>query len=175
MWNRGSMQVTMAVDPGKKACGVALLVGGTLVSAYLVKAPDPYEVAKRVQEWWWAERDRLGLGDKVDVLVTEGQQVYPGPRKADPNDLLPLSFVCGAVQARIPAKMRLMPKPREWKSNIAKEVWTRRILSRLSKEELKLVQSVKVAKSLQHNVIDSIGLGKWAIGLNVEVELDHDA
>ena len=169
----------LAVDPGKTHAGVAFFCNRNLVSAQLITAASPFEVARHVEMWVWLLRDKLPKGTitssgKLNVLVTEGQQIYPGVRAQNPNDLLPLAYVCGAVQARIDAFDRLMPFPREWKGSVPKEVFTRRILQRLDHDALKIISGLKCPAAKKHNVIDAVGLGLWGLGVAPEKEGEHD-
>lgn len=118
-----------------------------------MRADGPYEVAQAVAVWH--------RGGQVDDLVVENQRVYPGPRRADPNDLLPLAQVVGGVFARIPALYRHNPMPQEWKGSVKKEIFTQRTLNALTPPERGVLSAAKVAKSLEHNVLDAIALGKW--------------
>jgi hypothetical protein len=161
----------LAVDPGKKHAGVAFFRDGILVAADLIRADDPLSVAFAVLNWVGAVPAKTGVArydyvpdpNEVDVIVTERQQIYPGIRKADPNDLLPLAECVGAVNALIQAPMRKRPLPREWKGSTPKAIFTQRIEEGMSAEEHAIVAAKKLPKSLVHNVIDAIGLGKWGL------------
>ena len=54
-------------------------------------------------------------------------------------------------------------KPAVWKKQVPKEIMLQRIKKHLNPREQALVEAVKPA-SLLHNVIDSTGLGLWAVG-----------
>lgn len=156
---------TISIDPGKKDCGIAYFVDGRLKDcALLAPTPGtPYSVALAASAW----ASRTGV--KVfDLLVVEGQQVYAGPRKQDPNDLIPLAETVGGVMARIQAARTLHPLPREWTKQVPKEVRQRRILGWIKAnqpEAFDLIDSVvdKVAKA--HNIIDAVHLGYWGLGV----------
>lgn len=147
----------LAVDPGKKACGVAYFEDGVLVRCGLPRGVGAYETALAV-EGWLTFRPILPV---IDDLVVEGQQVYGGRIRADPNDLLPLAQVVGAVFARVPHLNRANPLPRQWKGSVAKDVFTARIRAALTDPEAELLSSLELPKSTEHNVLDAIGLGKW--------------
>lgn len=160
----------VSVDPGKKDAGVALFLDGKLVSAaYLAPVPgNPFEVARMVEAWLFSEsQKRAGITTstgKVSVLVIEGQQVYPGRSKADPNDLLPLAETVGGVKARISAFTVLHPLPRDWTGSVPKEVRHRRLLGRVDDATLELIRNIKAPKGELHDVLDAIALGFWALG-----------
>lgn len=143
----------LAVDPGKKACGVAYFEDGVLVRCGLPRGVGAYETALAVASWHGPAA--------VSDLVVEGQQVYGGRIRADPNDLLPLAQVVGAVFARVPHLNRANPLPRQWKGSVAKDVFTARIRAALTDPEAELLSSLELPKSTEHNVLDAIGLGKW--------------
>ena len=153
----------LAVDPGKSTCGVALFLSRRLRETAFLKAENTYMLGKAVEDWLATARQRYLLPDVLDQLVTEGQQVYGG-RSADPNDLLPLAYLCGAIHVRIKAHQTLMPLPREWKGSLKKEIFTKQILLRLHKDELTIINETKCPPSKLHNVIDAAGLGLWALG-----------
>lgn len=157
-------RTVLAVDPGKSTCGVALFVNERFKAGAFLKAEETHKLGLEVEKWWQAQRARFVLPRLCDTLVTEGQQVYPGMRAQNPNDLLPLSFLCGAVQARVEAHQRLMPLPKTWKGSLRKEAFTRRILSRLGADEIQTLKEVKCPESKLHNVVDAIGLGLWVLG-----------
>lgn len=161
-----SEQDLFAIDPGKNNAGVAYFRNRKLVAAGLIRASDPLEVIERVLVW--GAMNGIGFQGNllsVHTLVTEGQQIYPRS-PVDPNDLLPLAFVCGGIQAGVFAVRRVMPLPREWKGNVPKDVHVRKTLARLNKQAVAIVDAVEGPKSLLHNTIDAIGLGLWALGLD---------
>lgn len=165
----------LAVDPGKKHAGAAFFHDGRLIDCTLIRSDDPLGVAYRIEEWLWGQPSYYassrcprklhedGTSSSVHTLVTERQQIYPGIRSADPNDLLPLAECVGAVNALIYSDNRIRPLPREWKGSTPKAIFTNRIEGGMSLSELALLTSKKIPKSLIHNVVDAIGLGKWAI------------
>ena len=66
--------------------------------------------------------------------------------------------------ALVKAQKTICPLPRQWKSNIPKEVATKKILSLLSSEDLQVVAKAG-SKSNQGHCIDAVGLGLYALGL----------
>jgi hypothetical protein len=156
---------TLAIDPGKDHVGMALFKGVDIINLGYVKATNQYELAGKV-----ALEFALWLGKSntvVDILVLENQQIYGNGRgKGDPNDLLPLSFVCGAISATIPHRQLLHPKAREWKGSVPKQIYTGRLLRYMSlhyEEHFKALSQYN-AKQLS-DVVDAFGLGLWSLGL----------
>lgn len=143
----------LAVDPGKKGAGVAYFEDGKLCRCAFPVGAGPYEVALAVSVWH--------LGPVVDDLVIEGQQVYGGFTAQDPNDLLPLAQVVGAVFARVRHHNRHNPLPRQWKGSVAKAIFTERLRAGLTDQEAALLSGLRLPKRTEHNVLDAIGLGKW--------------
>ncbi len=100
-----------------------------------------------------------------DILVIELPQVYQhGRSKGDPNDLIRVAFYAGAVAGALgyfggllTGKL-LTPTPGDWKGQVPKAIHHERIRRVLSTKELGLVSRV------DHNVMDAVGLGLWALG-----------
>jgi hypothetical protein len=141
----------LAIDPGlhtgwalfvKKAAGLDLVACGT---------GEPPSSAQPYPLW---------------ECVIECPQVYP-QQAVPPNDLITLAFQAGryAEAARV-AKTRFVRTvlPHEWKGNLPKNVCAARVLSRLSPEEIGIVEEMSegIPKSQRHNVLDAIGIGLFA-------------
>lgn len=98
------------------------------------------------------------------VLEKPGKQAG---RNVKLDDLLTLARRVGwlevlalAAGARVECVL-----PITWKrGSIPKRIHHPRILARLTKDERALLLAVKCALSAQHNVIDAIGIGLWAVG-----------
>lgn len=161
------MRTTAVLDPGKKVAGVALFDESTLVACTLIRGEDPLDVAVRAVDWITKAQVAAWDFDPYESLsefVSEAQQVYPGAQKTDPNDLFPLSFCCGAAHALVNADKRTTVLPRIWTKGTPKDIRVARIENDLSEAETKILNAMKCAKALRHNVLDSIGLGKWYLG-----------
>ena len=149
-------------DPGKNCAGAGVYVAGLLVMATLIRGDGPLDVAQKVAQWFSQIRLVSTLSAiQYDALVTEGQQVYPGPRKNDPNDLFPLTFCCGAVHALVEAREKHSILPGKWTRGTPKDIRLARAEAALSPSEQKVLGAVKCPKSLRHNVVDAIALGRW--------------
>ena len=99
-------------------------------------------------------------GHWLDQVVVELPQVYTRDKsKGNPNDLIKVAAVAGALLKGILADRQMFVLPAEWKGNAPKEVTENRCRVDLSAEELDRVELP--AKSLQHNVWDAIGIGLW--------------
>lgn len=161
----------LAVDPSVRSPGVALFEGGALVAAarLTVKHGDVcdgrrwYEAASAIRSWADERRSFGGLD-----IVFERPQIYRAAKsKGDPNDLIGLAGVAMAVVGLYGSILASVssPTPAEWigqlpkatKGSAKESPRAKRILSRLSPEELKLVPD-------QHDAIDAVGLGLWRLG-----------
>lgn len=147
----------LSVDPGLRGCGVALWGDGALVGAGYVRGPTAgrgpaawVEMARCVAEW---------VGRDGARLVVEYPQVYVRARsKGDPNDLIQLAGVVGAISARFPA-WPVGYLPAQWKGQLSKEICWARAERDLEVHELNRVKWP--AKSLRHNVEDALALGLY--------------
>jgi hypothetical protein len=114
-------------------------------------------MAEEVDAWMEGESD-VGL----EHVVLEAQRVYPASRqKGDPNDLLELMGVAGAMRFR--GALRTSYLPREWKGQMPGDDFIReRILPRLSTAELARIEPAPA--SLLHNAHDAVGIGLFHLG-----------
>lgn len=140
----------ISVDPGVNNCGIATFNKGVLNFAILKPT------AKLLLNLKMAPAAYLNI-----PCVIEVPQIYRASRsKGDPNDLLNLAIVVGRIYERCEGATLI--KPRTWKGTVKKEVMLKRILSKLSQEELDKLP--KLCKSQLHNVIDAVGIGLHALG-----------
>lgn len=164
--------ILAALDPGLRCAGLAIFRDGVLQVAKLVKSPVLHE---RGPVAW------LGMAGEVvaaippelrdvDRIVVESQQIYMVRRKkagvygpsTDPDNLIQLAGVNGAVVARVDAKSHRLILPRVWKSSTDKDEHNQLVLAALTEEERGHIEVC--APSLRHNVLDGIGLGLFDIG-----------
>lgn len=163
-------QRVLMIDPSLSATGMAIFdpatVGHRLSLAQLVRGPARID----------ALADRCAAVVYGIVAFTPGvvsHVIIERPRvhvathgsKADPDDLIKLAVLCGAIaQAFVTrgATVRFI-KPDSWKKQMTKEVTTARAVARLGDDEMARVQ-LPSAQSLQHNVWDAVGIGLWAVG-----------
>ncbi len=157
------MITLLAIDPGLNACGCAYFIDNILVNSGLIgyTAPTWEAIPKRAAMTADAVFTEFGIPER---LVIEWPQVYRlgGRAGADPNDLLGLAAVAGALCVRACDPVVNTYKPAEWKGQVPKEVHHARILRFLSDTEKKAIP--KLAKSKLHNVLDAIGLGLFHLG-----------
>lgn len=142
-------QGVLAVDPGTKAVGWAVLSGypRRLTSCGFV----PVDV---FPDCWYPSE-----------LVIEVPQVYPQRAwKGDPNDLIDVALAAGIVIGRVHCTKVRTPRPHQWKGTCPKEIHQRRVLALLDMSERAILEGCGAPKSKLHNVVDAIGLGLWAAG-----------
>lgn len=164
----------LAVDPGLRGCGCAVFSGADTAfrlerAGYVVgpetagRGPEVWRQMGRVVKKWWL--GGYGVFDPSVppwTLVAEVPEVYPGMPKTDPNDLIDLAGVVGAIAGALdlPTHFYL---PRQWKGQLPKGVGVLRALAHLSDEERKRVEPAPM-KSLDHNVADAVGIGLFHAG-----------
>lgn len=165
----------LALDPSVRSPGAALFRGGLLIAADRVKVPKQddqkfadgarWDLVARLVEAWAGRAQQ-----QIVELVFERPQIYTwGKSKGDPNDLVGLAGVAGALVGRLsiasPSLHVSSPTPAEWIGQLPKATKgsalvsprAQRILSRLSPDELALVPD-------QHDALDAVGLGLWRLG-----------
>jgi hypothetical protein len=133
---------TLAVDPGAHtgwAWG-----GDSLVSCGL---------AKRIEEIPDTTLDRLVI-----------EIPHPGRGRASRQDINALSERVGAIVERVHAPQVVRVSPIAWKGAVPKEIHNRRVLASLTPAEQVILADAQIPRSYVHNVIDAIGLWKWAKG-----------
>ena len=149
------MTILVAIDPGAKHLGWARFVDGVLSTCGLSKASMPGAHADNVCEG--------SKHDRPDVVIVEQMSPRDLPNEAD---LLRVTetgcYVAGTLQ---PSTFRLVPA-RTWKGSVPKDIHHRRVRAKLSPVELaRLERGLEgVAPRLQHNVLDAVGIGLYAVG-----------
>lgn len=155
-------EIWLSVDPGLRHTAIALWKGSRLVRAGLVKntvadsvrdapawAAMGAAVAARVASWT--------DGDfRPGRVVVEIPQVYQHARGVNPDDLLQLAGVDGAILGVFGAPC-VSYRPASWKGQTPKEITQARTDAALAPEEKAAIEWP--AKSLQHNVWDAVAIG----------------
>lgn len=154
------MSAVLAVDPGLRACGVAVFRDdGELLAAGLVENPVErgnshlalHSMAVAVRAF-----ARDFLGDVRDLaVVCERMQLDGRTDRRRMQAVLDLAVVSGLVG---PCALY---EPREWKGGVPKAIHQRRILDRLTSAERGRIAS---AGALTHNVVDAVGIGLHHLG-----------
>lgn len=167
----------LAVDPSIVSPGVALFRDGVLHAVARIRVPHFPRL--NVAERSLATADAIAeictsWGGQPNTVAFEWPQIYTAAKsKGDPNDLIAMAAVDGALTAvlHLACIMRgvqlrvLCYKPAEWIGQLPKATRgkasasprAQRIYSRLTPAELALVPD-------QHDAIDSVGIGLHALG-----------
>lgn len=170
----------ITVDPGKNHCAFAVWKNagrdlGELIYAGLARNPLAHkkpgsipnpeiwsacasELVRRVNKLPESESDLSGSLSIVCEIPVIRQR---GSSDADPNDLLDLAGVVGALVTGFKLSRGAVcvwaPKPEEWKGQLPKSVTKTRVDTWLSPVEKARMEKVPVG--LQHNILDAIHLG----------------
>jgi hypothetical protein len=161
----------LAIDPGKWKAGAALfdddnqLVAAKLLSS---RSKNPAQAAKEIGDAaaWFCTGE-------VDIIACEMPNIRKRSRqKGDPNDLLYLTLINGAVFTAVEAESRELVPVNDWKGSVEKEIMHRRILGEWPEGFEPLVSlSPKVTPQERkllgdkpdHNVLDAVGIGLWKL------------
>ncbi|KKN50651.1 hypothetical protein LCGC14_0630780 [marine sediment metagenome] len=155
---------TVSIDPGVNEIGIAAWSGTELAGAALIKKNGDWLSLVRDATSWV-----LDWAMDVNIVVIEKPQVYRQHLlKGDPNDLISLAVVVGAIandfKREWPSVHVELLLPREWKGQTPKKVSVERTQRALTAAETRRVELPKT-KSLHHNVWDSVGIGlHWVRG-----------
>lgn len=106
----------------------------------------------------------------MPLVVVEKPQVYVRRRsKGDPNDLIDLAVLAGAICAK--AGRAVQVHPRDWKGTIPKaRLLSQYMVHRRNERDLGeagcaayRIGLSTLPNSLRHNIADAVGIGLWAI------------
>ncbi len=158
--------ILLSIDPGLRACGCALFKDGRLTAAALVKNTEKtlrgpvahLEMAWAVRRWVCMN---ISLTARVGTMKLEFPRVYPNhsnKRPEDPNDLLELAGVDGALATSIIVPDLSFVFPSDWKGQAPKKVMNDRVIKTLFPEELAILTT------RNHNVLDGVGIGLHHLG-----------
>lgn len=172
------MKVAVGIDPGLRACGVAIadVQTSAIQRAWLVRNPEREDdaaaaweamaraIAAELDAAMQAIANEHGSAS-VEVLAVERQAIRGDPRRGlitrNPGQIIGLAHVVGAIVPLIPARVKVAVWPQSWNGNLKKEKSTATVLRSLSAEEMQRVEGAHLSTT-GHNVIDSAGIAKWA-------------
>jgi len=160
----------VSIDPGYRACGVAIFFDGRLAHAALVQSSvrldtegeQFVEMGRAVADYVLTHLAQVGF----DVAIEYPQQYTSSPAPREP--VQKLVGVIGSILAQLQARTGGLNirsstyRPREWKGQVPKDVMGRRILGRLIEEEAQSIPTLR--KAALHNVIDAVGVGLHHLG-----------
>lgn len=154
------------MDPGLRACGVALFRDGVLVRAGAVRGPRE----GRGPEVWaalaayvevWADGLLPFDSDVVGTLVVETMRHNPHGRSVPVEDLLELAGVAGAVVGRLPGWTAHAAQAHRWKGQVPRDVMGRRVEAHLREEGLWARVEVPSVKDHLNDAMHAVGMGRW--------------
>ncbi len=154
--------VLCTIDPGKRACGVALWDvtknGSTLRWCGLVQQSDgdPLKLANKII--------KLKKTAQFFIYYVEDPQLYLLNRKPH-GDLKSLKKVISTLEQEGGRPLHRI-RPIKWKGNIPKKIHHERVLRLLSSKEKKAVPK-------DHNVLDAVALGLYALGKTGRGAVEH--
>lgn len=158
------IETLVAVDPGKRSCGVAVFEQRRLTQAWLARIPrgggaDLDAVALLARQVL-----RTLCTTSVTEILLEWPQIYQGGKqKGDPNDLLFLAGLDGAIVSALPYAHATAVRPRDWKGTTDPDIVCARIKQIVQEAGESAIIQWPCA-SLEHNVLDAIGIGLWHLG-----------
>lgn len=170
----------LAIDPGLRHCGCAVFDRKGLIRAALVKSTNlkgrgpvaALDMSRAVGTW--ARKRGFTPGG---VLVLEYPRVYPGMQDNDPNDLIELACVDGALAAWFSTET-VHYYPAEWKGQVPANPCARQVMKRLDATEMARVEKIdsfieallraeargKDVTHTTHNTLDAVGIGLKYLG-----------
>jgi len=170
------MAVRLFVDPGIRACGTALFRDERLIAAGYPEGSKPEFTPQNDpgRRAWigrsmaeairlWSASSVRGVAPAVDVLVIEMPEVLKrghqkeNKRGTNPNDLMHLAAVVGAICASCPSFDVFAYLPGEWKGTMRKDIMHTRARALLAPEELEVLPNLPDSKL--HNVMDAVSMG----------------
>jgi hypothetical protein len=156
----------LAIDPGVKNCGWAIIREGNLQACGLLRETNENFVdnigsmCNTLSNVW---EEHISGTKMPQYMVIERMKIY-NVSKGDPNDLIPLSILAGSLWTTMKPLAVSFPTAPEWKGSVPKDVLIERVRKNFSQTELAILQNdiETLPKSLIHNVYDAVCLGKWA-------------
>jgi len=159
----------VSIDPGYRYCGIAVFSDGRLTHAEHVDAKvwdtEAQQFASTASAVWEFLETTVGKAamETAELAIEYPQQYLhsPAPRESVQR----LVGTVGAVLAQVQGKTGGLSvkvstyKPREWKGQVPKDIMGKRIVARLSAQEVPIIPALP--KSKLHNVVDAIGVGLY--------------
>lgn len=138
----------IAIDPGNDA-GIAVFHDQLLVGAELV-------VEAPARGWVWQ-------GPYALPVVCEVPKERRGSR-VNTQDLITLAFTAGYLVSSMQPTDLLTVFPEQWKGQRPKHADNHLTKKLLCGRERQILEGLSIPRSKEHNVLDAIGLGLWALG-----------
>lgn len=148
----------LAFDPGKLSAGWSAFEEKRLARCGLLRAPTQRGLFEAIREW-----DLRTRTNGVDVWIERPQVYREAHWKGDPNDLIDVAIVVGALASQATGNVVLV-RPHDWKGNVPKTIHNARIKRALDPAERDTLKACGAPAGLLHNVVDAVGLGLHALG-----------
>lgn len=154
----------LSVDPGLRACGVALWRDGELLRACAIRGgtegrgPDVWRsLAASVVNWVEA-----GLADgESGVVLVETMKVYAQGR-ADPADLVELAGVSGAIVGRLGWRAEGV-RAAEWNGQLPSPIRRNRTREWVEAQGWNARVNLDTTARFQQDVWSAVGIGRWRV------------
>lgn len=167
----------VTIDPGLHHTGVA--IWDHHLGRYFLKRAHLVTVhCDNLAETAYLQAREAFIGDyPFEAVIVELPQVYTRDKsKGDPNDLIAVAAVAGAIMDHYirystSETDKQLVLPFAWKGNVPKETKSKqnpiknRCVADLVPQEMGNVVLPKAVK-IQHNVWDAVGLGLWYLKKN---------
>jgi hypothetical protein len=149
----------VCIDPGLRACGAALFVDGELVRAGAVRGPtvgrgpDVWAAYAGLVEGW--------VGDAAPgALLVEQMKVYV-QGKGDPDDLLELAGIAGAIVGRLSGWTASGVRARDWNGQVPAPI--RRARTQAWVQQCGWLDRVdlRTTARFQEDIWSAVGIGRW--------------
>lgn len=147
----------LAVDPSLRGLGWAFFERGMLTHCGVVEGDSNKTTIEAVRG---IHKEVEELAAAPAEVVLEFPRIYPKGRgqtdHVDPNDLLWVAAVAGAVSTLGPSRIYY---PSDWKGQSKKEKTLRLVLQACTPAERAVIEQVKGWK--RHNAVDAVGIGMY--------------
>lgn len=156
----------VTVDPGLRACGVAVFRDGRLTSAFAVRGPADVRGPRLWRSLGGDVCHRLsktGLFPQQGHLVVETMKVYT-EGKADPDDLLELQGVASAIACGVPGWWSVEGVlTRDWNGQVPSAVRRERTKKWVADNGWLDAVDLNTTARFQQDIWSAIGIGRWKI------------
>lgn len=156
----------LSIDPGLRACGVALwsdTVDGELVWARALRGPKDGRGPALWAAYGRLVRDLFEDVDPWGHLVIETMKQYVNG-KADPDDLLELQGVSGAIVGVLSSRGWSVEGvlARDWNGQVPSKVRRARTQAWVESKGWTSRVDVRTTQRYQQDVWSAVGIGRWA-------------
>ena len=151
------MTLLLSIDPSSVSVGIALWEDGVLQMAKALRS-DLAGSESVIDQIY-------NLNVEFDEIAIESQQIYGGSSLKKKAGVIKVAQYAGIAIGRLysPGTLVSWYLPRDWKSQVPKDVFLPRIQRPLTEEETLKVELTK-NKKINHDVWDAVGIGLHHLG-----------